>query len=43
MYMSKMAVVIDKHIQFIANLAVLFGVQFRIIKKKTHLLHTYKL
>ena len=43
MHMSKMAVVIDMHIQFIANLAVLFGVQFRIIKKKTHLLHTYKL
>ena len=37
MHMSKMAVVIDMHIQFIANLAVLFGVQFRIIKKKTHL------
>ena len=36
-YVEKKAVVIDMHIQFIANLAVLFGVQFRIIKKKTHL------
>ena len=34
MYMSKMAVVIDMHIQFIADLAVLFGVQLRIIKKE---------
>ena len=37
MHMSKTAVVIDMNIQFIANLADLFGVQFRIIKKKTHL------
>ena len=28
MYMSKMAVVIDMNIQFIADLVVLFGVQF---------------
>ena len=31
MHMSKMAVIIDMHIQFIADLAVLFGVQFCII------------
>jgi hypothetical protein len=37
MHMSKIAVVIDMHIQFITDLAVLFGVQLRIIKKNMHL------
>ena len=37
MYMSKMAVVIDMRVQFIAELAVLFGVQFWILKKNTYL------
>ena len=34
MNMSKMAVIIDIHIQFIVDLSVLFGVQFCFFTKK---------
>ena len=39
--MSKMAVVIDMHIQFIADLVVLFGVQFP-EAQAANLAHKYK-
>ena len=35
MHMSKTTAVINMHIQFIADLAVLFGVQFGIKKENT--------
>ena len=40
--MSKMAVIIDMHIQFITNLAVLFGVHLPELQKKNMHLQNHK-